>query len=306
MLTLDSLGNQSCTYHRITMPFGHLDAVPKVPVFVFNRRASIGLDGLLKLRAKGVRIVADVDDYWMLDPDHYLYGHFRRDGVTRETIASIAIADVVMVTNEALADEVRNLNPEVVIVPNALPFDSGQFVRNRVIAGRTTFVYAAGASHYEDLLAYKNAFEGLNVTIAGSMRMHPEWMRVSKLLPRTPVSSERPVQDYMRVYDGHTVALAPLVGSRFNVCKSNLKTLEAGCKGMPIIASRVHPYLNDRDRHFVRYAENAAEMKTCMDRFSRDPVMVRELGEALAQHVRRVYSLGSANELRRQILMSFS
>jgi hypothetical protein len=75
---------------------------------------------------------------------------------------------------------------------------------------------------------------------------------------------------------------------------------------MPIIASRAHPYLNPRDREVVHYAETGAEMKAWMDRFASDQTMVREAGEALAMHVRRCYSLESANELRRQILMSFS
>lgn len=305
-LTLDAAGTNSCTYHRLTLPFGEMDVAPKVPVFVFNRRASCGVAGLLRLREKGVRLIADVDDYWVLDQTHYLFGHFQRDGITRDTIACLTLADLVMVTNEVLADEVRTLNRNIVIVPNALPFDSGQFVGNRGAQGRTFFVYAAGASHCDDMLTYRAAFESSHVTIAGWTKTHPEWSRVSKNFPRTPTANERPVSDYMRVYDGHSAALAPLVDSRFTRCKSNLKTLEAGCKGMPIIASRVHPYWNARDRDFVLYAENGAEMKAHMDRLERDPTFTRETGEALAEHVRRSYSLDAANEIRRQILMRFS
>ncbi len=311
-LVIDGADGTSCAYHRLVLPFSLLDVTPRVPVFVFNRHPVCGVSGLIRLREQGVRIVADVDDLWMLERTHYLSGHYARDGITRRTVASLALADVVMVTNEALADQVRMINREIVVVPNALPFDSGQFTRNAGSAGasaanaRTPFVYAAGASHHDDIAAYRAVFEAGGVTLAGVNRTHPEWARILKLMPRVPVTQERPATDYMSVYDGHAVALAPLVDTAFNRCKSNIKTLEAGCKGMPIIASRVHPYLNTRDRDYVLYAGSAAEMRSHMDRCARDRVFVRETGEALAAHVRRCYSLLAANEVRRQVLMAFA
>ncbi|WP_322092813.1 glycosyltransferase family protein [Paraburkholderia bannensis] len=308
-LVIDGTNATSCAYHRLVLPFSMLDVTPRVPVFVFNRHPVCGVSGLIRLREQGVRIVADVDDLWMLERTHYLSGHYTRDGITRRTVASLALADVVMVTNEALADQVRMINREIVIVPNALPFDSGQFTRNAGASpgnARTPFVYAAGASHHDDIAVYRAVFEAGGVTLAGVNRVHPEWGRILKLMPRVPVTQERPVTEYMGVYDGHAVALAPLVDTAFNRCKSNIKTLEAGCKAMPIITSRVHPYLNARDRDYVLYAESAAEMRAHMDRCARDRTFVKETGEALAAHVRRCYSLPAANEVRRQVLMAFA
>lgn len=308
-LMIDQAGATSCAYHRITLPFAHLDVTPRVPVFFFNRHPACGISGLIRLREQGVRIVADVDDLWMLERTHYLAGHYARDGITRCTVASLALADVVMVTNEMLADQVRMINREIVVVPNALPFDTGQFTRNAGGASgtnRTLFVYAAGASHHDDIASYRVVFEGAGVTLAGVNRTHPEWARIAKMLPRVPVTQERPVTDYMSVYDGHGVALAPLVDTLFNRCKSNLKTLEAGCKAMPLIASRVHPYFNARDREHVLLADDAAGMRAHMERCARDRVFVKETGEGLADHVRRCYSLSASNEIRRQVLMAFA
>jgi hypothetical protein len=46
----------------------------------------------------------------------------------------------------------------------------------------------------------------------------------------------------MAFYAEADIAVAPLVHSAFNSCKSNIKVLEAGCKNIPIIVSNVPPY----------------------------------------------------------------
>jgi hypothetical protein len=46
----------------------------------------------------------------------------------------------------------------------------------------------------------------------------------------------------MAFYTDADICIAPLVPSRFNSMKSNLKVLEAAAKRLPIIVSDVHPY----------------------------------------------------------------
>ena len=306
LLTFEHNPATSCGYHRIALPFSRLKGlVPKVPVHVFNRVPQGGLAAIQERRRLGAKILMDLDDYWSLPEDHYLHRRYEQNRTSIVLHECLAFADVVMVTNKTLAERVRRVNTNVEIVPNALPFDEDQF-KAPVAAREASFVYAAGPSHFGDIAPVKSALDARDVTLAGVDPGQPEWERICALVPRAKASPVRPVQDYMPVYAGHSIALAPLAPSLFNRCKSNLKVLEAGARNIPVIASRGSTYYNDLDRSFVVYADEAAEWKARMDDCRQDRPWVRELGRELGKHVRKHYQLADANKIRQQIIESFT
>lgn len=294
----------SCGYHRLALPFSLLNFEPRVPVFVFNRIPSCAPRGLEKLRFKGVKIWMDVDDYWQLPESHYLYRGYSDDMTGVRIRMSLERADIVTVTNQYLADKVRPVNPNVVIVPNALPFDLGQF-KPGPATGDCSFVYAAGPSHYEDVASVRGSLNEPDITIAGVDFTHPEWQRICNLVPRARTTGVRPIGDYMQAYDRHSVALAPLVDTPFNRCKSNLKMLEAGACYMPLIASRNSSYDVGGDCG-VMLADTPEEWNTWMDSMRIDTRFRERLGQELGAYVRKHYQLRDANTIRKQILESFS
>lgn len=304
-IELQGSAESSCGYHRVFLPFGRLKAEPKVPVLVFNRLVPGGVMFLRQKRAEGYRILADLDDFWELPPEHYLAAQWTAAGTPARIRACLAEADVVTVTNALLADHVRAVNPNVVIVPNALPFDDGQFTRAPP-GGTSTFVYAAGASHLPDVAPVAAAFDREEVVLAGYEERHPEWQRMRQLVPRAGRQPARRITEYMDLYDGHLAALAPLVPNEFNRCKSNLKMLEAGAKGVPLLASDVAPYRSGSDAHCVMLATTAEEWKANMRVCLAYPRLAAEMGAALANHVREHYHLDKVNEVRRQIVESFA
>ncbi len=303
LLELEDPGLTSCGYHRIAVPFAALRAAPKVPIYVVNRRPASDPGVLERMRKAGYRIVVDVDDYWHLDTDHPLYEVYERKN-RPELEACMRAADMVWCTHATLADAIKPLNANVHVVPNALPFDSGQFVRNEAYGA--SVVYAAGSSHVNDIGVLGDALEPLPLTMAGWRPFDSSWSRMAKALPHASYVREKVVTEYMGVYEGHGVAIAPLRDTFFNRCKSNLKVLEAGCRGLPIITSAVHPYLNPVDDDVVLYAESVHEWRKHVRLLLRDAVYRLERGAELAEHVRRHYHLAQANELRRQLLESFS
>jgi processive 1,2-diacylglycerol beta-glucosyltransferase len=304
-LVVDGNFATSCGYHRLMLPFMDSDITPKVPVFVFNRLPLAGMQEITRRRALGYRLVLDLDDYWHLPTEHYLYDAHTRYGMPAALETAIKQADAVMVTNDELAARVTPLNPEVAVVPNALPFGDGQFVLGSR-QGHARFIYAAGPSHLPDLRVAATALNQSDVTLAGFNDNEKQWQKMRALVPQVQITKQVNVTKYMRVYEGHQVAVAPLVDNTFNRCKSNLKLLEAGAKGMPLIASPVAPYNHPRDRDFVIHASTEAEWVAAMTRCRRDPQMVEERGQALHEHVKTHYSLAAANEIRRQVLESFS
>lgn len=294
-LLTDARPASGCDYHRITLPYGELREVqPKVPTVVFNRVHRMGTPFLQAAKRSGYKVICDLDDCPDLDPDHYLVEIYRRNKMTERIVEAMDLADYITVTTEILAGHLmRHFDvplQKIVVIPNALPFDRGQFVRNSTDTGGE-YIYAGGASHYMDTLLLPDL--GPRLTFAGWQDDHPEWNRIRAAHPTSKYAQSRDVASYMGLYEGYRVSLAPLRYTRFNRCKSNLKVLEAGAVGIPIVCSKVPPYDNDRDRAFVLY-----------NNFRASPP--GRIGEDLAAHVREHYHLDDVNDIRRQLLESLS
>lgn len=278
----------SCDFHRIVLPYRHLGEIKtKVPVLWLNRCSRRGSDFILSQKNRGVKIVVDIDDDFDLNPDHNLYHHWINSGTRDDIIKSLKLADIVTVTTTTLADKIRTVNKNVEIVPNALPFDEDQFCLSTDFSS-TKAVYAAGPSHNNDVSWIEPSSD---VTIA--------------CLKREGFAQKdcQPLRSYMSLYDGHRLALAPLMKNSFNECKSNLKLLEAGAKGIPLLASKCLPYYNEVDRSIVIYAETPTKFNKII-RESSDSFL-KERGQETAEHVRRCYHIRDSNKIRKQIFESF-
>lgn len=319
-LLLDLKPNSSCDYHRVTMPLYDSGAVfsPRADILVFNRIFSGGLDLLERMKAQGVKIVVDWDDFFELDPSHYLYSAFSATDFVGQAIAYLKLADVVTVTTELLAAKLRPYHKNIVVIRNSLPFDKSQFTLSPNKTSSTPVVWAGGASHAGDLQAVAWAlednslltlagYEDINKVAVGSHKetSAKEWLKIKASFEGVNlVNAVADIKNYMQVYDGHRFAIAPLMDNKFNSCKSNLKILEAGAKGLPIICSRVLPYYNPIDEPFVDYASKTWEWEQELNRYLNNPSYCEDRGAALAEHVRLHYSLDDANELRRQVYES--
>lgn len=314
-LYCDNKLGSGCDYHRVVMPFAGNTFQPKENVLVFNRIFSRGSEEVRRLKSQGVKIIVDLDDFYELNPEHYLAGVFTNH--TKNIVEMLELADVVIVTTEYLAYKVRPLNRNVVVIRNALPFDTGQFTLSDDRVSDTPIIWAGGASHYADLSLVSNSFDDDLLTMAGyevnksapvgshQYLTSQEWCKIQRKLPNSKYKAAvHNLGEYMNVYDGHGIAIAPLVDNDFNSCKSNLKILEAGAKGLPIICSKVMPYFNPVDSKVVSYAESRAEWHYEVVKLLRNPNYALDRGLMLAEHVRTHYNLEDANELRRQVIES--
>lgn len=319
-LFLDLKPNSSCDYHRVAMPLydSKPEFHPKQDIMVFNRMYSGGMEVIHQMKQDGIKIVVDWDDYFELEPDHYLYPAFQRWGFTPAALAFLRMADVVTVTTELLAAKLRPFHKNIVVIRNALPFDQQQFTLSCDKTSSTPIIWAGGASHAKDLNIISGSvgdnsllsiagYEDISEVAKGSPKEAgaKEWAKVKASFPGANlVPAVKDIKNYMQVYDGHSFAVAPLVLNGFNQCKSNLKILEAGAKGIPIICSKVLPYYNPIDEAFVSYADKTWEWEQEIKRYLNNPSYREDRGAALAEHVRLHYSLDDANELRRQVYES--
>lgn len=318
----------SCSYHRLELPFRHLgllrpefeteqleSLLSKASVVVFNRVVDSDIIHLLRARKKwGFKICVDVDDAWQLYEGHVAYKGWIGWNMEQRIKESIMNADYVTTTTERLAEKIRPLNKNVLVLPNALPFGEGQFVNDRVAGDRVRFISAGGVTHLRDLKEIQNCFRKLERMDKGKYEMvlagYDEfdksgvWEKIEAVVKGGSKDYTRvyrlPLEMYMNAFNNGDVVLAPLERNTFNQFKSVLRIVEAGCKEMPIITSDWPPYC-DEPTDLVMRATTTNQWYNHLSYCIKNPAFVKERGEALGAYVREKYDLRKINLLRTQL-----
>ena len=328
--------NSAVGYHRIMLPLHYMKREGLIPghvrltdqlndeafkghqfdIVLMNRYAEgHDLEHIMELRQRyGFRLLVDADDYWYLDPWHILFSVYP----TQKVIDHLQAADLVTCTNQLLADAIRdelgvqNLH----ILPNGLPFDDDQFIDIRSDqTDRTRFVYVGGNTHLHDIKAISGAMKKVqsnslfrdeaSITLCG-FQDHEVWHRMAVYLKggysgNFAIQNGLPISQYMNLYNDADVALAPLVDSKFNRMKSNLKALEAAAKRIPLIASDVAPY---QDSDYILTAVNSAEWSIYMRDMIQNPNYRQWLGEQIGKECRERFDIRDINKKRAEAYKS--
>lgn len=205
--------------------------------------------------------------------------------VPSNILANITVADRVTVTTEALANLIRPMNENVVIVPNYIPGWVLDWERPR--NERVTIGWMGSSTHQMD-------WDQAAQPVARFFKQNPDvrfhliggnYTRELKI-PKNQAKYTQwidGVENVWRAID-FDIALAPLRPHVFNQSKSNLKALEAAALGIPIVASDCGPYpefvehgktgfLVKRDHEwgkFLRELVNDAAMREEMGAAARD------------------------------------
>lgn len=208
------------------------------------------------LRTRGdLRRVFELDDDLLnIDPSSAKAREFYNDpGVRARLLENIRSADVVTVSTSYLMRVVDGwgVNAPIHVLPNCLDpavFDLAPVVQ----AGPMTVGWAGSDTHAGDFAHVRGPLRrffarmpGIGMTFMGVDYRHVVGAPWARLVPWVSIWGG-PLA-YMRRLDWQ-VGLAPLAPTQFNRCKSALKALEYGARGIVVIASDVEPY-----RSFVRH-----------------------------------------------------
>ncbi len=194
------------------------------------------------------------DDLWNVDPANVPAWKFFREGgpgILDNLTRSVKLADVVTVSTEPLAEVVRRINPNVVVLPNSLP--AAAYLGGGRRADGLRIGWGGGASHVLDV-------EEMLPSLRQHLRRRPRdtYVNMGTLFPSVTraVSGAGRVQafpwtddmdQYYRQVASLDIGLAPLRPSVFNRSKSDLKVLEYAAAGVAFIASKVGPYESSVD-----------------------------------------------------------
>lgn len=262
-----------------------------------------------KLKEAGVVTICDFDDWWRLDTEHIFYRKYHESN-TSETLSKLARAvDYVTCTTERLADELKKLNPNVCVLPNAMDMNYPSCKVERVKEKDLVFGYLGGHCHVKDvdqLHGLNNRLSSLNgykLRLMGVDRTEV-YNRYAQILSDNSRSrnfdwmEKADIWNYHKFYNHLDVSLVPLVDNKFNSLKSELKLIEAGFFKKAVICDNVHPY-----KDLLKHKVNALVVNKRQDWYKNCKYLIQnrsavtDLGEALYETV-QPYGIDAVNEKR--------
>jgi hypothetical protein len=235
-------------------------------------------------RAKrlGLKVVIDVDDYWMVDRFHELYDNFKENDRAKIVIEIIKQADAITTSTELLAEKIKLFKDVLSVLPNNLMEDN--FVAPKV--NPTPYLaWIGGSNHTSDMFEIQHLVKTLKFPV-----FIPEMYRIV-FKDRFLYYPAQDIPDYLNLYNKFDIILAPLRKNKFNQYKSPLKLIEAGAFKKPIIVSNVEPF-----KCYLKHKENClvvskkSEWNKWSKLLSNDADMRKELGENLFKDTMREFN----------------
>ena len=210
-------------------------------------------------------------------------------------------AQLVTVSNAELKHEMVAFTPKIQVLPNLIDGNLWtRHTRSVTLSSRIVIGYAGGFTHKKDLEIIETALE----IIAEKYRDRISFVfmgcatdRIARLPGFTYLDE---VMDYAGYAEklqtsGIDIALAPLVDTRFNRCKSNIKWLEYSSCGFAGVFSDLPPYNSCiQNGSTGLLAENSAEKWVdAIELLILDPGLRRSIAENAQEKVMANFTLAS-------------
>jgi glycosyltransferase involved in cell wall biosynthesis len=248
----------------------------------------------------GKKLVYDVDDNLFSVPDwNPASVVFSRPEVKDGVSCFCKFVDMITVTHEKLIDVYSKFNKNIFVLPNFVDPVLFRKLKEYEIPKDPNEIrigWGGSVTHHLDLLEVKDALKVIfnkypNVKFYSFGYCPPEFKefgdRVQMILGKKPLQ-------YFKMLGGANldICIAPLTNTEFNICKSNLKVLEYGAMGLPVVASNLFEYkkfINDGVDGFV--ANGTDEWIEKLSRLIEDEQLRKSMGNSLFNRIEKECNL---------------
>lgn len=238
-------------------------------------------------------LIYELDDYMPGLPLKSVFREFIPADIHQSLRRSIAHVDRLVLSTAPLAEALSDLHDNILVVSNSLPVRWwGGLSAQRRVGSKPRVGWAGGAGHRGDL--------ELIADVVRDLADEVEWvffgMCPDKLRPYVHEYHEGvAIDDYPAKLASLNLdlALAPLEQNLFNECKSNLRLLEYGACGFPVICSDIVCYRGDFP--VTRVKNRYRDWVSAIRMHLADLDASAAAGDALREQVRRDWMLSGAN-----------
>lgn len=124
-------------------------------IVYYLRQISFNPDKIIptieRLHRLGIKVVMDIDDYWVLPEDHYWHNMYEERKVAKHTTDTLKEVDWVITTTHYFANKIKEYNKNVTVIPNCISPDDSQFDQIEIESERMRFGWIGGVYHGPDI-----------------------------------------------------------------------------------------------------------------------------------------------------------
>jgi GT2 family glycosyltransferase/glycosyltransferase involved in cell wall biosynthesis len=309
------INNTAVGHYRVTHPFAELEVAGRItgrishelPSLIEIERMSPDVIVLqcrysehdskdisrLKKYSQALRIF-ELDDYIVSAPKKNSHTRNKPANIEELLRRGIALCDRLVVTTPALADTLSSMHDDIRVVPNMLAVDPWAGLRSRRgTSCKPRVGWGGGTSHTGDL--------EIIADVVRELANEVEWVFFG-MCPETlkPYIHEFHSTVKLDAYPAKLaslnldLALAPLEFHIFNDCKSNLRLLEYGACGYPVICTDTEAYRGSLPCTRVR-SNGTQEWLEAIRMHLSDPAASYRMGDELREAVHRDFILRENN-----------
>jgi len=150
-----------------------------------------------KLNSMGVVTIADIDDYWLPTKEHPAHQLIIKNNLSQKIMNNLKVATYVTTTTDIFANEIRKINKNVFVLPNAIDPDEPQFKHETKPSEKIRFGWLGGSSHLHDLMLLDGAI-GTLVDLKDKFQMYVCGFdtrgTVTEINQKTGEQTQRPIK----------------------------------------------------------------------------------------------------------------
>jgi glycosyltransferase involved in cell wall biosynthesis len=135
--------------------YDNLDFFKNYHIVFFHRNIGQdfekGYELIKKLDSIGIVTICDIDDYWMPGKEHPIHDIIKFHKVNEKIVNNLKVSKYITTTTTLFANEIRKLNKNVIVLPNAINPDEPQFKEPTEKSDKVRIGWLGGSSHLHDI-----------------------------------------------------------------------------------------------------------------------------------------------------------
>ncbi|WP_237887030.1 glycosyltransferase [Pseudomonas sp. PGPR40] len=302
-------------HYRVIAPLAELEAAGRVisrvahespsiveierlspDTIVLQGRYSEGSAGdILRMKkySSALRIF-ELDDYIVSAPKKNVHARNKPIDIEQMLRTGIGLCDRLVVTTQPLADSLSSMHNDIRVVPNMLPPEPwATLTSRRRTSSKPRVGWGGGTSHTGDLEIIAEVVRELADEVEWVFfGMCPDALRPYVHEFHSTISLQS--YPFKLASLNLDLALAPLEFHIFNDCKSNLRLLEYGACGYPVICTDTEAYRGHLPCTRV-YSNSTDEWLQAIRTHLADPDASYRMGDELREAVHRDFMLRGDN-----------